>query len=239
MPVGLVIVSHSDALARGVVELLGQLAPDVRAEPAGGMAPGGLGTDFEATSAALAEADSGAGVVLLYDLGSARMTAELAVESLADPDAAAVAEAPLVEGAVAAAASAQGGEALKTVVDAAERAAGGIVESPEQATTAAEDTDSGTESPTTTSPRVEQELVLRNEVGLHARPAALLARALTGFDAEVTITAGENSADARSVLGVMGLGARQGDRIGLQATGPDAESALRRVTELADSDFEG
>ncbi|GAB3544097.1 PTS hybrid protein [Actinopolyspora lacussalsi] len=239
MPVGLVIVSHSDSLARGVVELLGQLAPDVRVEPAGGMSGGGLGTDFEATSAALADADTGAGVVLLYDLGSARMTAELAVESLADPDAAAVAEAPLVEGAVAAAASAQGGDGLKTVVDAAERAVGGTVDSPEQATTAAEGADSRAESPTTTSPSVEQELVLRNEVGLHARPAALLARVLTGLDAEVTVTAGGNSADARSVLGVMGLGARKGDRIGLRATGPDAESALRRVTELADRDFEG
>ncbi|KGI80040.1 PTS sugar transporter subunit IIA [Actinopolyspora erythraea] len=237
MPVGLVIVSHSEALSRGVVELLGQLAPDVRVKSAGGMAGGGLGTDFEATSAALADAETGSGVVLLYDLGSARMTAELAVESLADPNTAVLAEAPLVEGAVAAAASAQGGDDLRTVADAAERATGGTVEEAGQTPTEGAVTGSG--ESTATSPRVHRELVLENEVGLHARPAALLARALTGLEAEVTVVAGDNSADARSVLGVMGLGARKGDRVDLYATGPDAEQALRRVVELAERDFEG
>ncbi|NHD18763.1 HPr family phosphocarrier protein [Actinopolyspora sp. BKK1] len=233
MRVGLVVVSHSGALSDGVVELVGQMAPQVRVNTAGGTSDGGVGTDFEATSAALAAAETGSGVVLLYDLGSARMTAELAVESLAEPNTALVVDAPLVEGAVAAAVAAQNGDDLEAVARAAEQAAGaGGAEQSEQAaaTSAAEGASVAT--------RVERELTLENEVGLHARPAALLARSLTGLEAAVTVSSGESTADARSVLGVMGLGARKGDRIGLRATGPDAETAVQRITELVERDFD-
>ena len=99
MGVGLVIVSHSERLAAGVAELAAQMAPEVAVVPAGGLAGGALGTDFDKVSAALSDADSGSGVVLLYDLGSAQMTAEMAVEALGDPGTAVVADAPLVEGA--------------------------------------------------------------------------------------------------------------------------------------------
>src|SRR5690349_16776705 len=106
--VGLVLVSHSAKLAEGLADLAGQMAPDVPIRAAGGMPDGGLGTDFDAVSAALDQAQQGAGVVILYDLGSAKMTAELAVEMLGDPNTAVVADAPFVEGAVAAAVAAQG-----------------------------------------------------------------------------------------------------------------------------------
>lgn len=233
MRVGLVIVSHSGALSAGVVELVGQMAPEVRANTAGGTPDGGVGTDFEATSAALAAAETGAGVVLLYDLGSARMTAELAVETLAEPNTAVVVDAPLVEGAVAAAVSAQNGDALEAVARAAEQAAG--ASGPEASAEAAV---TSTAEGASVAARAERELTLENEVGLHARPAALLARSLTGLEAAVTVSFGESTADARSVLGVMGLGARKGDRIGLRATGPDAEPAVQRITELVERDFD-
>ena len=82
MTVGLVIVSHSSRLAEGVVELAVQMAPEVRVIAAGGLPDGTTGTDFEKVSAALSDANTGSGAVLLYDLGSAQMTAGLAVESL-------------------------------------------------------------------------------------------------------------------------------------------------------------
>lgn len=227
MSVGLVIVAHSADLANGVVQLVGQMAPNVRVLAAGGMSGGGVGTDFEATSAALAEAESGSGVVLLYDLGSAQMTAELAVEALADPNSAIVVEAPLVEGAVAAAVAAQGGGDASEVARVAQEAFRG-----EQAEA------EGPAAPTETGTEVRDELVLENEIGLHARPAALLARSLTGLDAEVTVSFGESTADARSVLAVMALGARKGDRVSLEATGPDAERAVGGIRELADRRFE-
>jgi PTS hybrid protein len=225
MSVGLVIVSHSSRLADGVVELAVQMAPEVRVRAAGGLPGGGIGTDFEQVSAALSEVDTGAGVVLLYDLGSAQMTAELAVESLADPRSAIVADAPLVEGAVAAAVAAQGGQDLEAVARAAETAG-----TPEAL--ASED------GQVVEADEVREELVLHNEVGLHARPAAMLARSLTGLQASVTITAGDKEADAASVLGLMGLGARKGDQIALRASGPDARNAVQRIIDLADRNFD-
>jgi PTS hybrid protein len=216
--VGLVIVSHSATLARGVAELAGQMAPDVTLAPAGGTADGGLGTDFEAVSAAVDRADAGAGVVLLYDLGSAKMVADLAVEGLAEPDRALVVDAPLVEGAVAAAVAAQGGSDLAGVAAAAIRG-----EATEEAAPAAEES---------------TDLLLTNEIGLHARPAALLARAVADLDATVTIGFGDRQADARSVLALMALGARGGDTVRISAAGSQATEALQRIHDLAARNFD-
>ncbi|KAA5832729.1 dihydroxyacetone kinase phosphoryl donor subunit DhaM [Saccharopolyspora hirsuta] len=224
MSVGLVIVSHSARLAEGVVELAQQMAPDVRVIAAGGLPDGNVGTDFEKVSAALSDANTGSGAVVLYDLGSAQMIAELAVESLGDPSTALVVDAPLVEGAVAAAVAAQGGEPMAAVGRAAEAAAEGGELAEPGAPAAADE--------------VREELELTNEVGLHARPAALLARSLTGLQANVKISLGDNEADAASVLGVMGLGARQGDRIVLHANGPDASQAIERILDLAKRNFD-
>lgn len=224
MSVGLVIASHTTKLAEGVVELAGQMAPEVRIAAAGGLPDGGIGTDFERVSAALSDADTGDGAVVLYDLGSAQMVAELAVESLGDPDAALVVDAPLVEGAVAAAVAAQSGKDKQTVSAAAESAGKGA-----GTETVAEPSASG---------EVTEELELTNEVGLHARPAALLARSLNGLQTSVTVVSGDKEADATSVLGVMGLGARKGDRITLRASGPDAQQAVDRILDLARRDFD-
>lgn len=235
MTVGLVIVSHSDQLSRGVVELAAQMAPEVRVLAAGGLADGNVGTDFDKVSAALSDADSGSGVVVLYDLGSAQMTAELAVETLGDPSTAIVADAPLVEGAVAAGVAAQGGNALDTVA----RSAAEAVRA--QATDAAEAAEAGAPAEETGGPagtEISEQLVLRNEVGLHARPAALLARTLTGLDASVSVDLGEHRADAASVLSVMGLGARKDDSITVRATGADAQQAVERVRDLVGRDFD-
>jgi len=117
--VGLVIVSHSAKLAEGVVELAREMGgADVAIEAAGGMAdpPGAMGTDAMVVMEAIERAASPDGVLVLMDLGSALMSAEMAVE-MSDPDAGPVvlSDAPLVEGAVAAAASARGGATLHEV----------------------------------------------------------------------------------------------------------------------------
>jgi len=124
--VGIVLVSHSAKLAEGLAELAAQMAPDVTIMAAGGLSDGSIGTDYDEVVAATQRADSGDGIVLLYDLGSAQMTAELAIESLADPSAAVVADGPLVEGALAAAVAAQSGKDRQAVAEAA--AAAGMPE---------------------------------------------------------------------------------------------------------------
>jgi PTS hybrid protein len=218
--VGIVIVSHSAKLAQGVVELAGQMAPDVALVAAGGLPGGELGADYDTVRRALRQADNGAGVVLLYDLGSAMMTAELAVESLDDPDAVRVATAPLVEGAVVAAVAAQGGADLAEVHRTAESA--GAEPTPPSVSV---------------GPATRAELVLANEIGLHARPAALLARAVADLDAEVTVGLGDAHADASSVLALLELAARAGDRIDVTARGPQAAEAIERITSLVANNF--
>lgn len=211
--VGLVVVSHSAQLAAGVVEVAAQMAPNVTVVPAGGTADGGIGTDFDAVGAAVEQADQGAGVVVLYDLGSARMVAEMAIELA---DGARLADAPLVEGAVSAAVAAEGGADVDAVVRAAEGDEPEAVAAPEEA---------------------EVTVTLTNELGLHARPAATVARAMTTFDARVTFHVGDATADGRSVLALMALGTRKGDTVRVTASGPQAADALRRFQELAAEDF--
>jgi PTS hybrid protein len=122
--VGIVIVSHSDEIARGTAALAGQMAGEaVRIAPAGGRADGGLGTDEPRIREALASADSGDGVVVLADLGSAILTLKTVLEDDEDGRMA-LADAPLVEGAVSAAVVASTGAALADVKAAAEEARG-------------------------------------------------------------------------------------------------------------------
>jgi phosphoenolpyruvate---glycerone phosphotransferase subunit DhaM len=122
--VGIVVVSHSRDIASGTAELAGQMAgPDVRIEAAGGNADGGLGTDGERVRAAIAGADAGDGVVVLGDLGSAILTVRAVLEG-AENGHVALADAPLVEGAVAAAVAASAGLELSEVLRSAEEASG-------------------------------------------------------------------------------------------------------------------
>ncbi|WP_370944174.1 dihydroxyacetone kinase phosphoryl donor subunit DhaM [Amycolatopsis sp. cg5] len=221
MTVGLVLVSHSAKLAEGLAELAAQMAPDVAIVPAGGLEDGSIGTDYDEVVAAAQRADSGDGVVLLYDLGSAQMTAELAVESMPNPSTALVADAPLVEGAVAAAVAAQGGVSVSDVAGAA--AAAGAPPDFDELPEADGD--------------LVVELRLRNDVGLHARPAALLARSIADLDAEVSVRLGDQEADAHSVLALMSLGARQDDRIVVRARGAQAADAVAKVKSLVEGNF--
>lgn len=120
--VGIVLVSHSATLAAGLRELLGELASDgVRVVTAAGTEDGGLGTSYELIAGAIAEADAGAGVVVLPDLGSSVLTAVTVLEDEPRPGVRLV-DAPFVEGAVAAAVTASAGAALDEVVAAAEEA---------------------------------------------------------------------------------------------------------------------
>jgi phosphoenolpyruvate---glycerone phosphotransferase subunit DhaM len=125
--VGLVLVSHSAKLAAGLAELLDQLgAPPGSAVAAGGAEDGGIGTSYQLIRSAIESADHGGGVIVLVDLGSALLTTRLvledrAAEGLSTADVV-IADAPFVEGAVAAAVAAAGGAALADVLAEAESA---------------------------------------------------------------------------------------------------------------------
>jgi phosphoenolpyruvate---glycerone phosphotransferase subunit DhaM len=121
--VGIVLVSHSAALAEGTAEVAGQIGGgSVVIAAAGGTDDGGIGTSIARFRRAVQCAGAGAGVVILPDLGSSVLTvrALLAEEDFADP--VALADAPFVEGAVAATVAAAAGGDVKTVLQAAEEA---------------------------------------------------------------------------------------------------------------------
>jgi PTS hybrid protein len=120
--VGIVVVSHSERLALGVQELLTQLGVTESAvAAAGGAEHGGVGTSAARVAAGIERVDAGSGVVILADLGSAVLTARLVLDDAGRDDLRLV-DAPLVEGAVAAAVTAAGGGDLAAVVGAAEEA---------------------------------------------------------------------------------------------------------------------
>ena len=116
--VGLVIVSHSAKVAEGTLELAAQMAGDeVRIVAAGGLQDGAIGTDATRIVAAIREADAGAGVVVMTDLGSAVLSASTALEMLDPAQAARVAlsRGPVVEGSIVAAIQASVGDDLQAV----------------------------------------------------------------------------------------------------------------------------
>jgi PTS hybrid protein len=122
--VGIVLVSHSGAIAEGLRDLLRQFAGEkVPIVAAGGGPDGSLGTDGDRIAGAIAQAGTGSGAVVLMDMGSAVLSVKTA---LADANGvrAVMADAPLVEGAVAAAVAASSGASLEDVVAAAEEARG-------------------------------------------------------------------------------------------------------------------
>ena len=114
--VGLVIVSHSQKLAEGVVELARAMADEVRIAAAGGLEDGTLGTSYQRIHDAIEEVYSEDGVAILMDMGSAVMTAEMVLEDL-DKDNVLLVDCPLVEGAVLAAVESATGSSLQTLID--------------------------------------------------------------------------------------------------------------------------
>ncbi|GAA0898198.1 dihydroxyacetone kinase phosphoryl donor subunit DhaM [Virgisporangium aurantiacum] len=120
--VGLVLVSHSEQLAAGLRDLVVTLAPgEVAVEAAGGTDDGRFGTSYQRIEAAIAKADRGDGVVVLADMGSAVLTVRTVLDDRPRADVLLI-DAPLVEGAVAAAVLAATGAGLDDVSAAAAEA---------------------------------------------------------------------------------------------------------------------
>nr|WP_231713407.1 dihydroxyacetone kinase phosphoryl donor subunit DhaM [Arthrobacter sp. zg-Y769] len=228
----MVVVSHSRKLAEGVCELAAQMAADVRIVPAGGTDDDGIGTSLEKIMTGISATDSGEGTVLLTDLGSAVMTAESALEFL-EPEQqhrVLMADAPLVEGTVAAAVAAQTGKNVAEVTAAAESAGASY-------TPAGTQPDDGSAGPPASGASAEDSAsgawTLVNPMGLHARPASVVAQLLADLDAEITI----NGVDGKSVMMLMTLGLRPGETLSATATGPDAARAVELLAEQVRNGF--
>lgn len=242
MTVGILVVSHSAAIATGTVELARQMAADVPLVAAGGTDDGGIGTSFEAITAGIEELAQADAVVVLCDLGSAYLTTDTALDFLDDDVRARVhvSQAPLVEGAVAAAVAAQTGGDADAVLAAAASAAGSEADA-STASRPSGDQPGGTGPADGAAPvddaagsdRVSASVELVNETGLHARPAAEFVKTAAKYDASVHV----NGVDAKSLLAIMALALPKGATVSIDATGQDARAAIDALVELVRSGF--
>src|SRR5947209_3547213 len=244
MTVGLVIVSHSTQLAAGVAELAGQMTQGkTPITPAGGAVDNILGTSADKILAAIQAVDGPDGVLVLLDLGSAVLAAEMALEFLDSEQQQRVllSFAPLVEGAVAAAVEASLGRSLVEVKQAAERTANREqLQQLKPLSSLQEEASTGAAPPTRpASPTdlLETQLTLTNPTGLHARPASLFVQTAGRFAARIEASGHGRQTDATSIMGVLSLGLRQGDRLTLRAAGAEAEAALKALEELVQANF--
>lgn len=232
----LILVSHHPDIARGIAALAAQMsaAPETIHTAAGiDDADNPVGTDAVRIMQTLLEADNPDGILILVDLGSAILSAQTALDLLDDPALAArcrISAAPLVEGAISAAVAASSGADLETVAREATQAL------------AAKQAALGESAPASATPVVAPSgdsttITLTNRDGLHARPAARLAAALTPYRARLILTCGDKQADGKSLNQLALLQARHGDRLTLHADGDDAAAALQTFRELAAANF--
>jgi len=239
--IGIVIVSHSARLAEGVCELASQAAQGrVPLAAAGGIEgpPAALGTDPQRVQQAIESVYSEDGVIVLMDLGSALLSAEMAVELLPEMHRAVVrlCEAPLVEGAVAAAVQAAAGADVDRVL--AEARGALMAKSAQLAGPAPLPGAPPPAGPN--GPAGELVLAVCNRLGLHARPAAGFVHTAARFRSHIRVrnlTRRVGPADARSINQLLMLGIRQGDELGLAADGPDAGAALAALRALVEDGF--
>ena len=245
MTVGLVIVSHSAQLAAGVVELAGQMIQGkTPIAAAGGASDDILGTSADKILAAIQSVDGPDGVLVLLDLGSAILSAEMALEMLSDEqrDRIRLSYAPMVEGAVAAALEASLGRTLAQVQQVAEKTANVEQLQMLKPLTPMENIPGEIAVPTESIPPEETseltaQLTLANPTGLHARPAMLFVQTAARYQAHIQASGRGKETDATSIFGVLSLGLRQGDTLAIRASGKDAESAIEALSELVRVNF--
>ena len=83
----------------------------------------------------------------------------------------------------------------------------------------------------------EEKLIISNELGLHARPAAMLVKLAGGFDASVELEVNGITVNAKSIMGVLMLGATQGTEVTIRTDGDDEEEAMKQVKQLFEDGF--
>lgn len=235
--IGVLAVSHSAALAAEAVGLARQMVPGatplLREAAGAGTEPDGspiIGTDAALIAAQLdALADDGAtGIVVLMDLGSALLSAELAVELMTAEVPVTLSPGPFVEGLVAAVVSAVGDGDLAAVVGEA-----GDALAPKQAQLG--DTAVDSLPPDVASDRVRRIVAITDPHGMHARPASLIARAAAGTDAQVRLVRTGAEVRADSMMKLLTLGAQVGDELEISASGDDPDAVVGRVAEVLEA----
>lgn len=238
--IGIVIVSHSAALAAGLRDVAVQMVRDqVPIAVAGGVGDdqAAIGTDPLRVLQAIQSVYSEEGVVVLMDLGSAILGAETALELLPPEqrDHVHLCEAPLVEGTLAAAICVMAGGSLSQVLAEARAAlhaktaqlrSNATIADGQSAIRGAEE---APQSPIGAETRM---IIVSNPLGLHLRPAARLVELASCSAVEITLTKGKQTVNANSINAIAMLGVRQGDRLLVCAAGANATDLLDAVEAI-------
>jgi phosphocarrier protein HPr len=85
--------------------------------------------------------------------------------------------------------------------------------------------------------KIVKKLEIKNRLGLHARAAALLVQTVNKFSAQVNVSKDGQTADGRSIMGVLTLAATQGSKIHIEANGEDADKVVKALEKLLDNRF--
>src|SRR5512143_1328651 len=239
--IGIVLVSHSRALADALVDLVRQVSTaDVSIAIAAGVGCDRLefGTDAIELMEAIQSVYTEDGVLVLMDLGSAVLSAQMALDLLPPGmnDKIRFCGAPIVEGAIAAAVQSGLDSDLDTICREASSALAPkreqLGEAPAEAV-----------APVAAAPHESSEsitLTLTNLHGLHARPAAKFVQAAAAFESNVAVTDltnGKGPVSARSLNSIATLGAVEYHQIRIDASGPEAGKALETLRALAEANF--
>jgi len=238
--VGLVIVSHSRTLADALVGLLRQVTSgDLPVAVAAGIGDdrSEFGTDAVEIMEAIQSVYSDAGVLVLMDLGSAVLSAKLALEFLPPEMVEKIrfCGAPLVEGAVAAAVQIGLGSDLETICREANAAL-----APKREQLGQEESISSASLPVPDESAESITLTLTNLHGLHARPAAKFVQTAARFMANVTVTDltnGKGPVSARSLNAIATLGAIENHQIRISASGEESRLVLAALKALIENNF--
>lgn len=243
--VNILLVSHSHQLAKGVAELVRQMAPSdtVKIAVAAGIGDNNeeLGTNAAEIMEKLIELQSPEGILVLMDLGSALLSTDMALEMLEDDQKANIrmCPAPFVEGAIAAGVQANMGADLEAVY---REAMSALLAKQEQIApgSAAQVLSAAPTPAAEAEEQSEFTVVVSNASGLHARPAAVFAKTISAYDAKVTVTnLSENKGPLHinGLIAVMLLGAKKGDTLKVQAEGSQKTEVLDALAELFRSNF--
>ena len=245
--VNILLVSHSFYLANGTAELMRQMT---QADTLNMRVAAGIGDEHEiiGTNAieimeALSELATYGDVLVLMDLGSAILSAEMAVDMLDEEVKTQVrlCPAPFVEGAIAAGVQANMGSDLDSVY---REAMSALLAKQQQLQPEASQEDQPApqqmSEATPTEEVIEIVLPVTNESGLHARPAALFAKTIGSHNAKVTVTnltENKGPVTINGLIAVMLLAAKKGDVLKIQAEGEEKQEVIDALQKLFAENF--
>jgi len=245
--VNLLLVSHSKNLAESVVGLAKQMirSGEVEISIAAGIGEDHqeIGTNAVEIAEAIQDIYSNEGVLVLMDLGSAVLSAQMALDLL-PPDVCQkvrVCPAPFIEGAVVAAAQASSGSSLEVVYREAMDALKPKYDQLREKITEVPEKESEKKTlPSNDDEKKEIILTVRSVHGLHARPAVQFVQTAASFNADVMVknlTTNKGPSSAKSLIAITMLGVMKGHQIQVTAIGQQREEVLKALSNLVEDNF--